>query len=337
MSQSPIAAPPPGVRRMLAFDTASLYFRAFFGLPSSMKAPDGTQVNAVRGLLDSLARLIDQYRPTDVLCAWDNDWRPTWRVELVPSYKSHRVAEAGQGSPTVIGAGGAGAVSHQAEESPDELAVQVPIIEQVLAAFGIPVVGVDDHEADDVLGSVAAQFDGEVLVVTGDRDLFQLAHDNVKVIYVGKGVAKHDLVDSAWLVDKYGISAEQYVDFAVLRGDPSDGLPGVKGVGDKSAAQLVTRYGGLEEIAAAAGDPSSALAPGLRSKLGEAIEYLGPAQVVVAVVPDLDLADPATPISALPLDCDAVAELTQRYGLGSSSTRLVEALRVSGWDGAQPR
>lgn len=312
----------------MILDTASLYFRAYFGVPSSMRAPDGTQVNAVRGLMDSIARLVEQYRPSAVVAAWDNDWRPTWRVDLVPSYKAHRVA-AGAGE-SVVGAGGHGAVSGQSEQTDEALVRQVPIILDVLDAFGIPVVGVDDHEADDVLGSYARQADRPVLVVTGDRDLFQLATDEnadprVQVIYVGKGVARHDLVDSAWVEAKYGVRADQYVDYSVLRGDASDGLPGVAGIGEKSAAQLIATYGGLDDIAAAATDPASGMSAGLRTRLGAAVDYLGPAQVVVQVVTDLTL-PPVVDLAEAPRDDERVVELTERWGLGSSTERLLKAL-----------
>lgn len=307
----------------MAVDTASLYFRAYFGVPSSMKAPDGTQVNAVKGLLDMLARLIDQYRPTHLACAWDDDWRPAWRVELVPSYKAHRVAV----TPDVdapVGAGGKGAGSGEAEQAEDALEAQVPIIRDVLAALGIPTPGVMHHEADDVLGSLAAQASMPTVVVTGDRDLFQLAHGDVRVLYVGKGVARHDVVDSAWVREKYGVTAEQYVDFAVLRGDPSDGLPGVKGIGEKSAAQLVTAYGGLDGIVAAATDQASALTGSMRSKIAAAIDYLGPAQQVVAVVTDLDLGADAFAKPAP--DVERCHDLAQRWGLGGSMDRILKAL-----------
>lgn len=313
------------------FDTASLYFRSYFGLPSSMTAPDGMPVNAIRGLLDSMARLMDQYRPDGVVCAWDNDWRPTWRVDLVTSYKAHRVADDGSAkiAQAPVGAGGVGAASDQAEEAPEQLSVQVPWIRQVLDALGVPVIGVDDHEADDVLGSLARQTDGECWVVTGDRDLFQLASDRCRVVYVGRGVAKHELVDPAWVMDKYGVRPDQYVDFAVLRGDPSDGLPGVKGVGEKSAAQLIARHGSLEAIAQAASDPSSSMAPGLRAKLAAATDYLGPASVVVQVVEDLAL--PSVPrIAESPVDAERLAALDERLDLGGSLNRMLHALQACG-------
>lgn len=311
----------------MVFDTATMYFRSYFGLPSSLVAPDGTQVNAVRGLLDSLAKLIGQYQPTEIACAWDNDWRPTWRVDLVPSYKTHRLDP--QRETDIIGAAGKGAVSGQAEEAPDALAAQVPIILDVLAAFGIPVVGVDDHEADDVLGSLAAYATIPTLVVTGDRDLFQLAHGETVVVYIGKGIAKHELVDDAWLLAKYGITAEQYVDFSVLRGDASDGLPGVHGIGEKSAAQLVTTYGSLDGMVAAASDPNSGMSDGLRKKLAATVEYVGAAREVVQVVTDLDVAAIDLRLATMVTDDERLDALAARWGLESSVMRLRAALAVA--------
>ncbi|MEL4356794.1 MULTISPECIES: 5'-3' exonuclease [unclassified Luteococcus] len=315
----------------MIFDTASLYFRAFYGVPSSIRSPRGEPVNAVRGLLDSIARLVEQYSPDALACAWDNDWRPAWRVELLPSYKTHRVAggqveAAGVG---VVGAGALAATGGLTEDSPESLAHQVLVIREVLAALGIAVIGRDGYEADDVIGSLASQHDGRSLVVTGDRDLFQLAGERTSIIYVGKGVAKHDLVDPAWVQAKYGVPASRYVDFAVLRGDPSDGLPGVKGVGDKSAAQLVEKFGDLEGMLAAAGDPASGMSPSLRSKLAAAVDYLGPAREVVRVVPDLplpELADGSLTLSAERIDRRALDALDERWGLGGSKDRILQAL-----------
>lgn len=308
----------------MIFDTASMYFRAFFGLKAPLRAADGTPVNAVRGLLDAMARLVDQYQPTRLACAWDNDWRPQWRVDLVPSYKTHRLVEAVPAGHDVIGAGGRGAASGTAEDSPDDLAVQIPIILDVLDALGIAVVGRDDHEADDVAASLAAQSTVPALVVTGDRDLFQLAHGHTRVIYIGKGVAKHDLVDSAWVQQRHGVPAERYVDYAVLRGDPSDGLPGVKGIGEKSAAHLVARFDSLQALADAAADPGTDLAKGVRAKLLEAADYLEPARRVVRVVDDLDLSDVET--VPHPRDAARLAALGERWNLGGPLQRMTTAL-----------
>lgn len=317
----------------MVFDTATMYFRSFFGLPSSLVAPDGTQVNAVRGLLDGLAKLVDQYQPAEIACAWDNDWRPTWRVQLVPSYKTHRLDPHRR--TDVVGAAGKGAASGQVEEAPDALAIQVPIILDVLDAFGIPVVGVDDHEADDVLGSLATQSRMPTLVVTGDRDLFQLAHGTTVVVYIGKGIAKHELVDEAWLRAKYGITAEQYVDFSVLRGDASDGLPGVKGIGEKSAAQLVTVYGSLDGMVAAASDAASGMSNGLRTKLAASVDYLAAAREVVQVVTDLPVAEVDLRTSSIRTDDERLDGLAERWGLESSVRRLREALASAGVGAAE--
>jgi len=308
---------------LMVFDTASLYFRAFYGVPASLRAPDGTPTNAVRGLLDMLARLIDQYRPTRLACAWDNDWRPPWRVALIPSYKQHRLAPEPAG---IVGAGGVGAVSGQSEVAPEDLRVQLPIIVEVLDAAGVPIVGVDGYEADDVLAALARRSDVPTLVVTGDRDLFQLATGETRVVYVGKGVAKHDLVDSDWVLQRYGVPADRYADFAVLRGDPSDGLPGVKGIGDRSAAQLVSAWGGIEGIVGAAADPTSPLSPALRSRIAGVIDYLAAAREVVATVDDLALPERDLRVTASAPDRDALALLADRYGLGGSLGRLTGAL-----------
>jgi 5'-3' exonuclease len=300
----------------MVLDTASLYFRAFFGVPDSMRAPDGTPVNAVRGLLDFIARLVSTYEPTDLICAWDDDWRPQWRVDLLPTYKAHRVVR-----PIPNGV--------DIEETPDPLEVQIPMIEVVLEAFGIAVVGAASHEADDVIGSLSRQFDGSVDIVTGDRDLFQLVADDrdVRVLYVARGVGNLDVVDDAWVVRKYGILPEQYADFATLRGDASDGLPGVKGVGEKTAASLLQQYGDLAGIVAAAADPEASMSTGLRAKLVAAADYLAVAPTVVEVVRDLDLPEVDSTLAPLSDSKAAVVnELSERWGLGSSASRVSEAL-----------
>jgi 5'-3' exonuclease len=294
--------------RLMLFDTASLYFRAFHGLPSSLRAPDGRPVNAVRGLLDFLARFVADYSPTEVACCWDDAWRPAWRVALVPSYKAHRV------------------LHDDVEQVPDELVAQVPLIRRVLEALGLPVLGAQDCEADDVIGTLAARSRIPVDVVTGDRDLFQLVDDQrrVRVLYCGRGVANHDRVDDAWLRAKYGIGGAGYVDFAVLRGDPSDGLPGVAGIGEKTAARLVADYGDLDGIMAAAG--AGRLAASLTARLAAAVDYLGAAREVVAVRADGPVADVDLTLPAAPVDPGRFAALAVELGLGGSAERIVAAL-----------
>jgi 5'-3' exonuclease len=312
--------------RLLLLDTASLYFRAFFGVPDSLRAPDGTPVNAVRGLLDFISRLVDTYQPTHLACCWDNDWRPAWRVELIPTYKAHRVAGAGE---TVVSEM-ATSTETAGEQAPDDLAVQVPLIIEVLSALGLPIVGHDGYEADDVIGTLATTAEMPVDVVTGDRDLFQLVDDasDVRILYIARGVGKHEQVTDSWIQGKYDIPPSAYVDFATLRGDTSDGLPGVAGIGEKTAASLLNTYGTLGDVLAAASQPDTKISGSIRSKLGAAIDYLAVAPTVVAVARDLDLgikpADLELPTS--PADPAAFVELTERLGLSSSATRILAAM-----------
>jgi 5'-3' exonuclease len=298
----------------MLLDTASMYFRAFFGVPE-IAAPDGTPVNAVRGLLDMIARLVGEYEPTDLVCCWDEDWRPQWRVDLLPSYKAHRVVAA---RPSAV----------DVEEVPDPLEVQIPVILEVLEAFGICVIGAPAAEADDVIGTLATNAGQPVDIVTGDRDLFQLVDDDadVRVLYIGRGVSKHERVDNAWVRAKYGIDASQYADFATLRGDASDGLPGVAGVGDKTAATLLGRFGDIAGVLAAVENPDSDLGPGPRAKIRAAADYLAVAPKVVAVARDLDLDRSGTACPVTPPDPDRVIALAERYNLESPAARLVQAL-----------
>ncbi|WP_223401892.1 5'-3' exonuclease [Occultella gossypii] len=308
----------------MLLDTASLYFRAFYGVPDSMTAPDGTPVNAVRGLLDFITRLVDSYRPTHLVCCWDNDWRPQWRVDLIPSYKAHRVEEVVPGGSDV-------------EEVPDPLQVQIPIIVATLEAIGIRIVGADGYEADDVIGTLATDAGMPVDVVTGDRDLFQLVDDGaaggpVRVLYTARGVGRHEVLTDAVVVEKYGVRPDQYADFATMRGDSSDGLPGVAGVGEKTAASLLASFGDLAGIRAAAADPGTPLAAGVRAKIKAAADYLDVAPEVVAVARRINLGevDAALPGSGpgypVPRDPAALTELVDRWGLGGSVSRLLDVL-----------
>jgi 5'-3' exonuclease len=300
--------------RLMLLDSASMYFRAFFGVPE-ITAADGTPVNAVRGFLDFIARLVEDYRPSDLVCCWDEDWRPQWRVDLIPSYKAHRVVTANPVGPDV-------------EAVPDPLEVQVPIITDVLAAFGLAVRGAAGYEADDVIGTLATGAAMPVDVVTGDRDLFQLVDDaaGVRVLYIARGVGNHERVDDAWVRAKYGIAAAQYADFATLRGDTSDGLPGVRGVGEKSAATLLASYGDLAGIRAAAADPASPLTPALRRNLLAAGDYLDVAPRVVAVARDVELDRSGTALPQGPADPARLADLAARYNLTSPVERLTAVL-----------
>ena len=300
-------------RPLLAVDAPSLYFRAFHGIPeSAARTSTGEPVNAIRGFLDMIAQLVRTRRPDRMVCALDASWRPRWRVALVPSYKRHRVAHG------------------DVEIVPPALEKQIPVLLGVLAAVGIPAVGVDGYEADDVLGTLAATQPGPVEVVSGDRDLFQLVDDErgTRLLYCGRGVAKLEDSDNAVVERKYGVPARWYADFAAMRGDPSDGLPGVPGVGEKTAARLIARYGGVEAIMAALDDPAAGFAPGLRTKLAAAREYLAAALPVCRVALDVPLPafDPALPAS--PAHPDDLLRLAERWNLAGSARRLVDALAL---------
>lgn len=300
--------------RLMLLDSASLYFRAFYGVPDTVRAPDGTPVNAVRGFLDIITKLVTTYRPTHLVACWDDDWRPQWRVDLIPTYKTHRVAEVVAGGPDV-------------EVVPDPLEVQVPVIRAALEAVGISIIGAPEHEADDVIGTLASTATMPVDIVTGDRDLFQLVDDarDVRVVYTARGMSNLEVLTDASVVTKYGVLPSQYADFATLRGDTSDGLPGVAGVGEKTAAGLLAAHGDLEGIieAAAAGEGMSA---GVRAKILAALPYLEVAPRVVAVVRDLPLAVPDTRLRPLSAQqkADAVA-LAETWALGTAMNRIVDA------------
>lgn len=301
--------------RLMLLDSASLYFRAFYGVPDTVKAPDGTPVNAVRGFLDIITRLVTTYEPTHLIACWDDDWRPQWRVDLIPTYKTHRVAEVTATGPDV-------------EVVPDPLEVQVPIIRQTLDALGIPIIGAAEHEADDVIGTLATRASLPVDVVTGDRDLFQLVDDasGVRVIYTARGMSNLEIVTDQTVVKKYGVLPSQYADFATMRGDSSDGLPGVAGVGEKTAATLLAAHGDLAGIIAAA-EAGEGMSAGVRAKILAALPYLEVAPTVVGVVKDLDLPEPDARLS--PLDearrADA-ATLAEKWALGTAMTRITDAL-----------
>ncbi|SNX96457.1 5'-3' exonuclease [Geodermatophilus sabuli] len=299
----------------MLLDAASLYFRAFYGVPTSVTSPDGRPVNAVRGFLDMTARLVTTHGPERLVACWDDDWRPAFRVRALPSYKAHRVAPEG------------------GEEVPDELGPQVPVLVEVLAAAGIARVGAPGYEADDVIGTLAERAEGPVDVVTGDRDLFQLVDDarGVRVLYTARGITDLELVDEAAVTAKYGIPGRAYADFAVLRGDPSDGLPGVAGVGAKTAAALITEFGDLAGIRAAAARtvvPKAPLTAAVLKKLHAGADYLDAAPVVVAVARDIDLPPVADELPRRPADPDALAALAAAHGIESSVRRLGAAL---GW------
>ena len=270
-------------------------FRAFFGIPvTAFKAPDGQPVNAVRGFLDMLGRLVTDRKPRAIVVATDKDWRPAFRVNVLPSYKTHRLVQGNM---------------------PPELEPQEPIIHAVLAAIGVEVMGADGFEAEDVIASLLPKITGTVEIVTGDRDLFALVRDpDVRVLYTQQGIGRLLVVDEAEVERRYGIPGRSYGDFAVLRGDPSDGLPGVPGVGEKTAAQLVRRYKDLDGIVAS-------------GKLGEAANaYIQRARRVGVPVSVAPVPTPKGTRPTKAIDPAALAKLDKTYGIGSVTERLLRAL-----------
>lgn len=314
---------------LVLLDGASMWFRSYFGVPNSITAPDGRPVNALRGFLDAMATVITRERPGRLVVCRDDDWRPQWRVDLIPSYKAHRVLEEHpDGEPDV-------------EEVPDELTPQVDMIFEILDAFGIPTAGAAEHEADDVLGTLAAREERDpVVVVSGDRDLLQLVRDEpvpVRVLYLGSGLAKATKWGPVEVAEKYGVPVDRagraYAELALLRGDPSDGLPGVPGIGEKTAATLLAQHKSLENILAAANDPKSKMSKAYRTKLLKAADYIEAAAPVVKVATDAEL-DWSTPNDTLPLAAEhprKVVKLAETYGVTSSIGRLQKAL--DGLDG----
>lgn len=305
---------------LLLLDGASLWFRAFYALPESMTAPDGRPVNAVRGFTDMVAALITRTQPSRLAVCLDLDWRPQFRVDAVPSYKAHRVAEGSDGS---------------AEEVPDTLTPQVDMIMDVLDAAGIATAGAAGLEADDVLGTLAAQEKTDtVVVVSGDRDLLQVVADDpvaVRVLYVGRGLAKAELFGPEEVATKYGVPADRagaaYAELALLRGDSSDGLPGVKGVGEKTASTLLLRHGSLRDLRAAAADAAGDVAKGIRAKLDAAADYLDAALPVVRVVTDADvrLSRPDV-LPGVPADSARLDKVAAELGIERSVARLLTAM-----------
>ncbi len=307
-------------RSLLLLDSASMYFRAFHGVPDSFRAPDGTPVNAVRGFLDMVATLLRGYPPARLVACWDEDWRPAFRVALVPSYKSHRLAEGVDPRANV-------------EETPGDLVPQIDVIADLLAALGIARVGATGFEADDVIGTLATVGPGPVDVVSGDRDLVQLVDDErrVRLLYIGRGVRNLEVLDDAAVRAKYGIPARAYADLAAMRGDPSDGLPGVPGIGEKTAASLLQRWGSAEALLAAldAGDPEVTQRP----KLEAARAYLEAAIAVTRVRRDCALPAYHDELPAEPADPERLLELSDRWGVESSVNRVLVAMRAA----ASPR
>ena len=304
---------------LLLLDSASLWYRAFYGLPQSMVSPSGQPVNAIRGYLDSIARMAVTYQPDRIVACLDGDWRPSWRTDLIPEYKANRIEEESDD----------GSLSDAAEEL-EILEAQVPVIMEVLDAIGIPLIGIDDYEADDVIATLSVREPGPTFIVTGDRDLFQLVDDKrkVKVAYIAKGISQHELVDLKWIKNKYEIPGDRYALFATFRGDPSDGLPGARGIGPKGAATIANSFATIEEVIEAANNSNSKLSASLQKKILESAEYLRKAEIVVNCVDDLRLPKGPFNLPKKVVNSKALEILAKSYGIDSSVKRLLSALEL---------
>jgi 5'-3' exonuclease len=296
---------------LMLLDSASLWYRAYFGMPDTLLSPSGEPVNAIRGYLDMTARLMNIYNPNRLVACIEGDWRPSWRVDLFPDYKANRLDVEGE------------------EEEPDTLGPQIPILLDLLEAFGIPLVGVDDYEADDVMASFAVTEPGPTKIVTGDRDLFQLVDDKrkISVVYLAKGISNHDHVDLKWIADKYDIPGERYALFAMIRGDASDGLPGIRGIGEKGAAVIAKQFTSLPEVMKAAAKDDERLTPNARKKLLESSEYAKIAPKLVHCALDVPLPKLDLGLPKRPKNLDEIYQYQKDYGLGASVDRLISALK----------
>ena len=296
---------------LMLLDSASLWYRAYFGMPDTLLSPSGEPVNAIRGYLDMTSKLISIYKPKRLVACIEGDWRPSWRVDLFPEYKANRLDVEGE------------------EEEPDTLGPQIPILLDLLEAFKIPIVGVDDYEADDVMASYTVTEPGPIKIVTGDRDLFQLVDDKrkISVVYLAKGMANHDLVDLRWIAQKYDIPGERYALFAMIRGDASDGLPGIRGIGEKGAAIIAKQFENLEEVMLAAKNDDERLTPNARKKLLESAEYARIAPKLVHCALDVPLPKLDIELPRRPDNLDEIYQYQKDYGLGASVNRLIAALQ----------
>jgi 5'-3' exonuclease len=298
---------------LLLLDSASLWYRAYFGMPDTLLSPKGEPINAVKGFLDMSARLINIYSPNRFVACLEGDWRPSWRVDLFPEYKLNRIDDSGE------------------EAEPDTLSPQIPVLLDVLDAFGFATLGVDDYEADDVIATLSKSEPGPIRIASGDRDLFQLVDDkkDVKIVYLAKGLSNHDLVDINWISKKYEIPGDRYALFAMIRGDASDGLPGLKGIGEKGAAFIAKSFSQMQDVVQAAENEDELLPKTLAKKVLASKEYARIAPKLVNCALDVPIPSMNIDLPKKPNSFTKIKEMQSEYGLGSSVDRLISALR---WD-----
>jgi len=251
----------------LAIDLSSLIFRSFYGLPTSIKDSEGHPINGVKGYLETLNRLKNLYSPENVIHAIDEDWRPKWRIDLLPQYKAHRVLDDNE------------------EEVDDALERQIELLPEILQTLGMQCLGKSNYEADDVLASIAKS-NQNTIIVSGDKDLFQVIDDKRKIFVHLLGKDGGVLFNEKELKKRIGIEAKSYLDFAVLKGDSSDGLPGVKGIGEKTALGIIKGFRSIDNLIDKF-DKSKKLTAKQKIVIADSIPYLKKAVKVVKLKEDL--------------------------------------------------
>jgi 5'-3' exonuclease len=257
------------------------------------------------------ARLINLYNPNRIALCLDGDWRPSWRVELFPEYKSNRLGDGDE------------------EEEPDTLTPQIPVIIDLFDSLGFPILGADDYEADDVIATLAKTQRGPVRIATGDRDLFQVVSDkqDVKVIYLAKGISSHELVDENWITEKYQIPGNRYGFFAAIRGDASDGLPGIKGIGEKGAALIVNQFQDMDSLITDVTGPTPKSPEKFVKKILSDLDYAKKATKLVSCAADVRLPSVNLQIPTKPVNPKKLEDLETVYGLKTSIQRVKSALK----------
>lgn len=277
----------------LLVDFSSLLYRAYHS------TPDSIPMNAVHGFLNMLSRLLENRRPVELGLCTDDDWRPEFRTRALPSYKAHRVGDL-----------------------PDPVTPQEAVARELLSAMGLAVVGYPGYEAEDVIASLLSRARQPVEILSGDRDLFALVEDpQVKVLYPTKGTSQLLEVDEAEITRRYGIPGRAYGDFALLRGDPSDGLPGVPGIGEKTASRLIAEHGSLEALL-----ESDRLKESERKKLDAGRAYLETARRVVLPVRDIPLPPVDLRLPERFANAGLVREMAEEHRLENAVERTWKAV-----------
>jgi 5'-3' exonuclease len=292
------------VTHRLLLDVSSLAYRAYFAMRDGVYTKDGRPVGALHGYLDMVARLVANRRPDEVIHVYDHDWRPVARTDIYPGYKADR------------------------PEEPADLTVQFALLREVLGPTGMLQAQTEGWEAEDAIGAfcVEAHDDDRLEIVSGDRDLLQLVRDPVvRVLYTVRGVTELLEFDEALVLERYGVPASRYVEFAILRGDPSDGLPGVKGVGEKTARDLVKAFPSIDAMLEAAeiGDPM--IKPAVRERLLASVGYLSAMRRLVPV-------NAEAPLSLWAGDRDdaPLLSMAEELAIRGPAQRLLAALDSAG-------